>query len=224
MYNYTKDVCDRFTAEGIDVSILSIGNEIRAGLLWPLGKEPDYYNIADLLHSASAGVKDSQLSPQPQIMVHIDNAWNWDQQSYFYDTVLSQGPLVAEDFDMMGVSYYPFYNADATLSALESTLTQMSSQYGKTLVVAETDWPVSCPDPEYDFPSDLASIPFSAEGQATFLQKLAEVLAGIPSVAGLYYWEPAFLGNANLGSSCADNLMVDESGTARGSLSVFDQI
>ena len=224
MYNYTKDVCDRFASEGIDVSILSIGNEIRAGLLWPLGREPNYYNIADLLHSASAGVKDSTLSTKPQIMIHIDNAWNWDQQSYFYDTTLSQGPLVAEDFDMMGVSYYPFYNSGATLSALESTLNQMSSKYGKTLVVAETDWPVSCPNPGYDFPSDISSIPFSAEGQTTFIHEIADVLSRVQAAVGLYYWEPGFLGNANLGSSCADNLMVDDSGRARSSLAVFGQI
>ncbi|PGH26756.1 hypothetical protein AJ80_01520 [Polytolypa hystricis UAMH7299] len=224
LYNYTLDVSNRFASEGINPSIISIGNEIRTGLLWPLGSTSSYYNIADLLHSASAGIKDSSLNPKPAIMIHLDNGWNWGQQSYFYDTVLSQGPLVASDFDMMGVSYYPFYDEAASLSSLRSTLTQMGQKYGKQLVVAELNWPVSCPNPLYTFPSDIRSIPFSVDGQIEFTKRVAEVVESVPLGVGLYYWEPGFLGNAGLGSSCWDNLMVEESGRARSSLNVFGQI
>jgi arabinogalactan endo-1,4-beta-galactosidase len=44
-------------------------------------------------------------------MVHLDNGWDWSAQQYFYSTVLKQGTFLASDFDMMGVSYYPFYSA-----------------------------------------------------------------------------------------------------------------
>lgn len=56
-----------FAAAGITPSIVSIGNEIRAGLLWPTGKYDQLYNIARLLNSAAYGVKDSNLSTQPKI-------------------------------------------------------------------------------------------------------------------------------------------------------------
>jgi arabinogalactan endo-1,4-beta-galactosidase len=217
-------VSNRFADEGIQPSIISIGNEIRAGFLWPLGQQPNYYNIADLLHSAAWGIKDSRLSPKPQIMIHLDNGWNWSQQSYFFDTVLSQGPLLSSDFDVIGVSYYPFYNTAATLSALRSTLTQMGSRYGKPLHVVETNWPFSCPNPQYQFPSDIRSIPFSVDGQTRFMREVAAVVDSVPNGVGLYYWEPAFLGNAGLGSSCWDNLMVDSNGRARSSIAVFGQI
>ncbi|PGG99264.1 hypothetical protein AJ79_08601 [Helicocarpus griseus UAMH5409] len=225
VYNYTLDVCNRFASENIPVSIISIGNEIRAGLLWPLGSADSYYNIADILHSASAGVKDSALSPQPQIMIHLDNAWNWDQQSYWYDTVLAQGPLIASDFDMMGVSYYPFYNEGATMQALEDTMTRMGEAYGKPILVVETDWPVACPNPTYQFPEDIKDIPFSVEGQRAFVKEVAAVVERVEYGQGLYYWEPGFLGNAGLGSSCEDNLMVsDDTGRAYESLLVFGGI
>jgi len=68
------------------------------------------------------------------------------------------------------------------------------------------------------------SIPFSAAGQATWMKQVAAIVAATPGGVGLYYWEPGFLGNAGLGSSCADNLMVDSSGTIRSSVSVFSQI
>ncbi len=61
------DVSNQFAAAGITPSIISIGNEIRAGLLWPTGNYDQLYNIARLLHSAAYGIKDSNLSSQPKI-------------------------------------------------------------------------------------------------------------------------------------------------------------
>ncbi|RAK88164.1 arabinogalactan endo-1,4-beta-galactosidase A [Aspergillus costaricaensis CBS 115574] len=209
LYNYTLEVCNTFAENDIDVEIVSIGNEISSGLLWPLGKTSNYDNIAKLLHSGAWGVKDSDLTTTPKIMIHLDNGWDWDEQEYFYKTVLATGSLLSTDFDLMGVSYYPFYSSEATLSALKTSLTNMQSNYDKPVVVVETNWPVSCPDPEYSFPSDLSSIPFSAAGQEEFLEKLAEVVEGVTDGLGIYYWEPAWIDNAALGSSCADNLMVD---------------
>ncbi|GAB1217008.1 hypothetical protein ATERTT37_006229 [Aspergillus terreus] len=210
VYNYTKEVCDTFAANDIALEMVSIGNEIRNGLLWPLGATDSYPNIARLLHSGAWGVKDSALATTPQILLHLDNGWDWAAQKYFYDTVLAGGSeLTSADFDLIGVSYYPFYNADATLSALKTSLGNLASAYGKKVLVVETNWPAACPNPEYQFPADLADIPFSVDGQSTFLRRLGEVVAGTDGGAGVYYWEPAWTKNAGLGSSCQDNLLVD---------------
>lgn len=225
VYNYTMDVCNSFAEKNIPLEIVSIGNEIRAGLLWPLGSTSNYHNIAQLLHSAAWGIKDSQLSSKPKIMIHLDNGWSWSEQSYFYDTVLAEGPLLTSDFDLMGVSYYPFYGSSATLASLKSTLADMASTWGKGLVVAETNWPFACPSPAYTFPSDLKSIPFSAAGQTTFLKDVASVVAGTKNGLGMFYWEPAWIGNGALGSSCSDNLLVDSSTHVfRSSVEVFSSI
>ena len=224
LYNYTKDVSNQFQAAGIQPSIISIGNEITAGLLWPTGRTSSYSNIAQLLHSAASGIKDSDLTPKPKIMIHIDNGWNWNTQNYFYTTVLKQGTLTASDFDMMGVSYYPFYNSGATLSALKSSLAKMASAWDKEIVIAETDWPISCPAPSKAFPSDASSIPFTAAGQTTWMKDVASVISGTSKGVGLFYWEPAWINNANLGSSCANNLMFSSTGTALTSLDVFSSI
>ncbi|QRV97211.1 arabinogalactan endo-1,4-beta-galactosidase [Ceratobasidium sp. AG-Ba] len=224
VYQYTLSVCNRFASEGINPAIVSIGNEVTAGLLWPLGGTSSWYNIASLLHSAAWGVKDSNLNPKPKIMIHLDKGWDSGTQLWWYKTVLAAGPLLLSDFDMMGVSYYPFYSNQAYLGSLKYSLAQLAATYHKQIVVAETDWPVSCPNPAYSFPSDTTSIPISAAGQASWIKQVASIVAGTSGGVGLYYWEPAFLGNAGLGSSCADNLMVDSSGTIRSSMSVFGQI
>ncbi|KAL4900538.1 Arabinogalactan endo-beta-1,4-galactanase A [Aspergillus multicolor] len=224
VYNYTLEVCNTFAENNLAIEIVSIGNEIRNGLLHPLGSTDSYDNIARLLHSGAWGVKDSSLSTTPNILLHLDNGWDWDAQKYFYDTVLATGTLESSDFDLIGVSYYPFYNADATLSALKTSLSNLKSSYGKDVLVVETDWPVQCSSPEYAFPSDLSSIAFSVDGQETFLGQLANTLEGAGAV-GIYYWEPGWVDNAGLGSSCEDVVMVDwRTQTTRASVSVFGDL
>ncbi|KAI2635370.1 glycoside hydrolase family 53 protein [Xylaria nigripes] len=224
LYNYTLDVSNQFAAADISPSIISIGNEIRGGLLWPTGGSDQLYNIARLLHSGAYGIKDSNLSTQPKIMIHLDNGWDWDSQEWFYSSVLQQGPLSTSDFDMMGVSYYPFYGSDATLANLKNSLANMASTWGKELVIAETNWPTSCPSPNDAFPSDLQSIPFSAAGQITFMQELAAAVAEVANGEGIFYWEPAWVDNQALGSSCASNTMFAYPGTELSSLDVFTTI
>jgi arabinogalactan endo-1,4-beta-galactosidase len=104
LYNYTLEVSNAFASAGISPSIISIGNEITSGMLFPTGSTSNPYNLAQLLHSAAWGIKDSNLATQPKIMIHTDNGWNWDTQKWFYNLVLSQGPLVSSDFDMIGLS------------------------------------------------------------------------------------------------------------------------
>lgn len=226
IYNYTLAIMNSFQSAGIPLAIVSIGNEITDGLLYPLGDMADSggaYNAATLLHSAAWGIKDSGLSAQPLIMIHLDNGWDWATQEWWYKTILGEGPFLEADFDVHGVSYYPFYNSEATLASLKSSLTDLKALYGKQVMVVETNWPTSCPDPAYAFPSDTTSIPFSAAGQITWMKDVAAEITAAGG-EGLFYWEPAWIDNANLGSSCANNLMVSSSGEALSSLAVFASI
>ena len=81
---------------------------------------------------------------------------------------------------MIGVSFYPFYNTGATLSALRSSLTNLANSYGKPILVAETDWPVSCSGRTLTEPG----IAVSASGQQTWVNDIKNVLAGLPNGLG----------------------------------------
>lgn len=243
VYNYTLDTMNAFATAGVPLALVSIGNEITSGLLFPLGdvaKSPQ--NVAAILHSASAGVKDSKMATKPKILVHLDNGWNFATQKSWYDSVLGTKAFTSADYDVQAVSYYPFYNSAATLASLKSTLSSMKTRYGKgmsnfspmwytkranscakELMVVETDWPTSCPSPQYAFPSDTTNIPFSPAGQTTWMKKVAGVVSDIGGT-GLFYWEPAWPDNPKLGSSCDYNLMVSSSGQSLSSLAVFGQI
>jgi arabinogalactan endo-1,4-beta-galactosidase len=222
-------VLDTFQKNSIPLAIVSIGNEITPGLLFPVGKlgsGEGAANVAALLKSASKAVKESTLSSKPKIMIHLDNGWKWDTQQWWYDTVLgSSGGLTSSDYDIQGVSYYPFYNSAASLSALGTSLSNMAKKYGKEIQVVETNWPTYCPNPAYTFPSDTKSVPLSVDGQVTWMKEIAKRVTAVGSKGtGVFYWEPAWIDNPGLGSSCGWNLMVSDQGQDMGSLQVFGQI
>lgn len=97
----------------------------------------------------------------------------------------------------------------------------MANKWGKEIIVAETNWPTSCPSPQYQFPADVRSIPFSADGQTQFFRRVAEIVSGVRNGNGLFVWEPAWMDNQALGSSCQSNTMFAWPGKALSSLSVF---
>jgi arabinogalactan endo-1,4-beta-galactosidase len=68
-------------------------------------------------------------------------------------------------------------------------------------MVVETDWPVVCPDVNLS----NTSVPVSVAGQLKWVAGIRNVVEGLSGGHGLgiLYWEPGWVGNAGLGSSCA---------------------
>lgn len=130
LQNYTQQISNEFHLSGIYPSIISIGNEIDQGLLWDLGQITHHpENLAKLLHSASKGIRSSELGTRTKIMVHTSQAWNKEKQLWFFKSILSFGTFTLSDFDMIGLSFYPFYGPGATMIALQESLTALESAY-----------------------------------------------------------------------------------------------
>ncbi|PVH69259.1 glycoside hydrolase family 53 protein [Cadophora sp. DSE1049] len=178
VYTYTLSICNEFAAEGLIPRTITIGNEINSGMLSPLGKYDQPYNLALILKFEC-----------------------------------NQG---------MTFSHYPFWGSFATVANFETSLTNLINAYKKPVMVVETNWPTSCSKPEYTFPTDTVDIPLSVAGQAIWMQRLAAALASLPGGLGLSYWEPAWINNAVLGSSCEWNTLFDASGKAYSSMNVFN--
>lgn len=218
-------MCNQYSAAGITPQIISIGNEISSGFLWPLGHIKTPQNLAELLHCASNAIKHSSLLPQPKIMIHTDNGWDKKTQLTFFKKILSMGAFSLSDFDVIGLSVYPFFSAFAKLSAIRKSLEALQSTYkDKLIMIAETDWPVSCPAVANNFPSDTKHIPISVEGQIIWMKALVDILDSLTNGVGICYWEPAWLNNWALGSKCNDSLLFEPSGRARSSVDVFSII
>ena len=156
-----------------------VGNEINDGLLWPTGQisRNGINPVSQLLHSAINGAKSVA---SPKILIHLANAWDWSDISWFFDNVYIQGALSADQVDILGFSFYPFYDSRATLSALRSSLTNTDNTFRKPIVIAETNWPVSCSGGSVT----ETSIPITSQGQSTWIWNLEQVLNGLPSGLG----------------------------------------
>ena len=220
---YISSTLTSFSTAGIPLSIISLGNEIHNGLLWPLGEaSPDILSypervanftpMATLWASARAGVRDAAIVPAPSVMIHIDDGWNLTLQESWFSALTGTGLVQTSDWDVFGFSFYPFYGTDATLANLSTTLTALAAQYGKPMHVVETDWPDACPlineTLEGGGLSDPA-IPVSAAGQTEWVDDIADVVQAVPGGlgVGVWYWEPAWLNNTGLGSNCSDVLL-----------------
>ncbi|QSZ29863.1 hypothetical protein DSL72_004381 [Monilinia vaccinii-corymbosi] len=222
---YVKDRVISYHRNGIDLDILCLGNEIRYGMTWPAGfcnieTEPaaDRYatfaNLAKLWLSARAGVDDAVAAGanKPQVMIHIDNGWDlWIQSRWF--EAFTANNVSWDRWDVFGFSFYPYYQTGATFEALRNSLTAMVQKYNKPVQIVETDYPAICdgkfsPIP----PSSEPSIPYSVEGQLTWVRKIFEVLKGLPNGMGrgIHYWEPAWLNNTSLGGSGCNDVILFE--------------
>jgi len=219
IYTYTMNLVNSFSSQGTPIAFIEIGNEINSGILWPVGEISvnGYSPLSQLLHSAASGVR--AASSTTKIMIHLANGWDSAGVSDFYSNIFIPGELSTADVDVMAFSFYPFYGTGATLSALQSSLQNIINKYGKDVMVVETDWPAVCSGVTL---SDT-SVAISAAGQSAWVADIRNVLAGLSGGHGLgiSYWEPGWVGNAGLGSSCADNLLVTSSGETRSSISMF---
>ncbi|PBP24709.1 (Trans)glycosidase [Diplocarpon rosae] len=242
--SYVRDTLIDFAKAGIHLDIVSLGNELRRGLLWPVGLvdvniQPwsqtvaNFSSLATLYKAARAGVDDAVYGGliKPQVMIHVDNGWNVTLQQRFYDALLANGVSIS-CFDTIGVSFYPFYGTAATFENLETSLAFLANEYRKPIQVVETDYPAICDGRWNPIPqSSEPQIPYSIEGQIIWMKNVIDIVKGVPYGLGrgVHYWEPAWLNNTSLGSHCNDAILFtpDESnptqyvGYSRESVNVF---
>ncbi|PMD17538.1 glycoside hydrolase family 53 protein [Hyaloscypha hepaticicola] len=220
--DYVKDTLVSFKQAGITLDLVSLGNEIRHGMLWPLGEanvdvEPwpatvaNFSNLATLWKAARAGVDDATSAgvPKQQVLIHIDDGWNLTLQQRWFGAMIENGlPLTA--WDVFGFSFYPFYGTSATFDNLRTTLNTLAVEYRKPLQVVETDYPAIC-DGKYNPipPSSEPEIPYDVAGQTIWTDDVISVVQQVPYGLGrgVHYWEPAWLNNTSLGSACDDAIL-----------------
>ena len=187
-------------------------------MLWPVGRisKNGYEPLSQLLHSAAKGVR--AASSSTKIIIHLAEGWNAPDINSFYSHIFISEKLNTSDVDVMGFSFYPFYGTGATLYALQSSLQGLVTKYGKVsfcfdrvvicsspfikdVMVVETNWPVVCPGVNIS----NKSVPISTAGQLKWVAGIINVIEGLSGGHGLgiLYWEPGWVGNAGLGSSCA---------------------
>ena len=200
VYAYTKDVMETLRRENAMPTMVQIGNEITNGLLWPLGKKPEFDNIARFV---SAGIKAvREIDESIPLMIHLDNGGNNEMYVEWFDNYFKRGL----DFDIIGLSYYPFWHG--TLDALSFNMKDMARRYGKKIVVAEVSMGFSVEDyRRYEGLSEdqlkgmatreevlkCLEYPMTPQGQADFMRDVIRRIKDVPGALGFFYWEPGWV-------------------------------
>jgi arabinogalactan endo-1,4-beta-galactosidase len=238
--SYTRQVIGSFARQGTPVDLVSIGNEIRNGMLWPIGQvdpvaNTGWDNLATLLKAGVAGAEAANpLGHRLQVMLHFDQGGDNVQSQQFYSNLTSRGV----PFDVIGLSYYPFFHG--TISQMRGNVDALAGQFHKPIIIAETQyaWTMSSGNeiPGYstgDFvwqSSQLsAGYPASPGGQLSFVSDELSILAQVPDGLGqgLFYWSPDWIPGVGwepgvgVGSPNLNLTLFDYQGAALPSIGIF---
>ena len=196
IYDYTKACLQKLVAENATPDFIQTGNEISYGMLW--GK---YGSSANRCYTSStanwprfiAFLKQAtkacrEVCPQAQIIIHTERA---KQAS---TTVGIYQKLAEVDYDIIGLSYYPFWHG--SLATLSGTLNQLAAKFpDKKVQVVETAYYYQYQPTTSDITDFSSTWPVSKEGQAAFASDLIAELKKHANVNALYWWFPEENGN-----------------------------
>jgi arabinogalactan endo-1,4-beta-galactosidase len=196
---YTSQVIQAFARQHTPVDMVSIGNEIRNGILWPVGQvdwsaDTGWDNLTTLLKAGVAGARAANPPGHKLlVMLHFDEGGNNTDSVRFF-THMSGVP-----FDVIGLSYYPFFHGPVT--DMRANVDALATQFKKPIVIAESQypWTLAAGDSTGNFVWQTSQLsdgyPDTPGGQVSFYNDLLSIIHEIPSHLGmgLFYWEPEWI-------------------------------
>ena len=244
VYDFTKRSLTILKVAGATPDMVQIGNEIDSGMFL---KKSDGTTVAfdksklpTFLAKASAAVKDVDSSIK--VMIHTTSRNSGNNAKNVLDL------LDSKTYDVIGLSYYPFYD-HGTLETLASTIQSLKSTYeGKEVVIAETsfawtvDWVEGKNDTVnntlwydglktaleslnnyfngYEYESGNYCIEPTIQNQAEVIRTIMEVSANA-GAQGIFYWGGEWVSTTSIGSSWENQALFDLDGKVLPSIDVF---
>ena len=194
IYEYTRDCLRALKAAGATPDYIQTGNEISYGMLWgPVGTpnsqlkkcysgdETNWERFTNLLKAAGRACREE--CPQAKIILHTERVAKPNIMLNFYDQMKSK----QVDYDIIGLSYYPYYHGG--LTNLANALNKLANNYqDKDIMIVETGY---CYHYAITGDYDLSSTwPITYEGQRKFTADLVARLKPYSKVKGLFWWFP----------------------------------
>jgi arabinogalactan endo-1,4-beta-galactosidase len=218
VYDHTADVLGALRRQGTPADLVQIGNELNGGMIWPEGNWEHWDNLAAFLKAGLRAARDT--TPRIRTILHLANGGDNGLYRWWFDNAVSYGV----DFDIIGLSYYPFWHGPVEQAA--ANMADITARYGKPCVIAETAYPFTLESEDatndiMNSPSQLTEgYPATPEGQAAWLRAAADLAAGVPNGQGLgyCYWEGTWTYRPGSGWNPED----PASGNAWENLALFD--
>ena len=219
LYDYTKDSLTQLFDEGVDVEMVQVGNEINNGMAG------EYYlpNVTQLLKSGTKAVREiaDTYNKDIQVVIHYTNI----ESNGEIDSLASNLQNNDVDYDIMGLSYYPFW--DGSFDNMQRISKYIQKTYNKKVMIAETSYCYTSEDGDGSGNSLVGTddivkgYPATVQSQATMVRDVCAA-ANEAGLEGVFYWEGTWI---PVGPATADNSPIWEkygSGWASSYASDYD--
>ena len=207
VYNFTKDTIKKFQAEGADVGMVQVGNEITNGMMEIMPnkeKNESYKNTWGdkekskiLCGYLNAGIKAvRECAPKALVALHLETL-SYEKCK----TVTDSWKRNQVDYDVFGTSFYQFWQGNSSQKALAGLkrIQNMAKSNGKMFVVLETSWLNSLKDGD-GTPNVIGEgarntnvYKTGAQGQVDALSDIYQSVLSSDNGLGAFYWEPAWI-------------------------------
>ena len=224
---YTTRVLQALKAANATPDLVQVGNEIMYGLcgikVKPYDDASTNANWPAYLNLLKAGCDAVRAEcPNAQIIIHTDRPTNTGYNSYYYNKLVDANV----DFDVIGLSYYPFWHGYLTTEQVKSKTDKNnlvnSIKNLKTLFPTKR---VQIVEYAYNFQNwpdkgvnyDTRDVwPCSVAGQYNFVKELVDALKPLENVDGINYWFPEEAGNGDYVNWSTNSRLVIKSWQNRG--------
>lgn len=173
VYDYTKGVMERFSAEELAPEWVQVGNEINHGILHP---RADFEkNPGMLLRCFNSGADAvHEVFPQTKVICHAAGLGRMSFSDPLLELFFAGNADEKAHADVIGFSYYPFWDGRAE-HTISWYLNHYHEKYGLPVMIVETGEAEDKP-----------------EESAKLLWQELKALHGVPDGEGLglFYWEP----------------------------------
>ena len=203
---YTRRVLDTLNAAGATPDFVQVGNEIMYGLCGIKVKpyedaSSNWDGYLGLLNAGCNAVREE--CPNAQIIIHTDRPTNTGYNSLYYNKLVNGGV----DFDIIGLSYYPFWHDYLTAAQVASKTDKNNLVNAinnlKTLFPTKRVHIVECAYNFQHWPSTGVNYntqdvwPCTVAGQYAFVKDLVDALKPLTNLDGINYWFPEEAGNGD---------------------------
>lgn len=176
--DHTRQTLTLLKKNGIDVKWVQVGNETTHGFLWPMGRfEENPENYAVLTNAGVKAVR--EVYPEAEVIIHLDNGFDQALYDGVFDSLKANGV----EWDMIGMSVYPYWAMESGLEKSEvmtlvdavANIRHLKRKYGTDVMIVETGVDGRNPEQGKEFISAL-------------IKASKEFTDG--ACKGVFYWAP----------------------------------